>query len=455
MPNSQAQKLVALIAQAVNDVEADTASQLSGKVTSDLNQPIVAPEDDLEANPTRVKALRTLQAATHQLLATLLPAGFQILQTHFSVLQTATLDVVIKTKIADLIHAIDPNSSNGGVHVNVLAEKAGMDPTQLSQILRFLAIRNIFCELTENHWANNRLSFPLRSESKNSVINFLGHARDDIALPGLVELPKRVLKKVDSVAPGDDDYETPWQAYHKWKGDVFEFWRSTEGGWQAERFGKAMIEGSSALGLGDAHYKGFPWKNLPPNGTLIDVGGGIGAASYGLAGYLPDWKIVIQDRPEVIKHGKAHYQKLGSTANIEFEQHDFFAPQPEHRIQAADVYFLRHVLHDWPELECLKILMLLRQAAKPSTRLLICETKLEPPVTEKGSVIFANEGMATAVSHNVDLTMMLVVKAKERSTKEYAELFEKSGWKLENVVPLMNMVDKYIFQGAPNPEWKA
>ncbi|MBW0523556.1 hypothetical protein O181_063271 [Austropuccinia psidii MF-1] len=454
MPSSQAQKLVALIVRAVDDIEADTGSQIPGAVTADLNSPIIAPEDDLEATPKRGKALRVLQAATHQLLATLLPAGLQIVQTHFSALQTAALDVVVKAKIADIIHAVDPGSSKGGVHINLLSEKAEMESTQLSQILRFLAIRNIFCELTENHWANNRLSFPLRSDSKNSLINLLGHIRDDIALPALAELPKTVMKRKDDVLPSEDDSQTAWASYHKWKGNFFDFLGNSEGGWQAERFGKAMIEASNARGITDSPYEMFDWKSLPLKGTLIDLGGGIGAASYALAGFLPEWKIIVQDRPEVVKLGNMHYQSIGSTARMEFEEHDFFRPQPVHRVQAADAYFLRHILHDWPESECLKILTLLRQAAKPSTYLLICETKLEPTVSEKGSILFANDGMATSVSHNLDLTMMLLFKSKERSTKEYAELFEKSGWKLDSAIPLINMADKYIFKGVPDSDWK-
>jgi hypothetical protein len=43
-----------------------------------------------------------------------------------------------------------------------------------------------------------------------------------------------------------------------------------------------------------------------------------------------------------------NYQEIGSTANLEFEQADFFKEQPAHRIQGADAYFLRHILHDWP-----------------------------------------------------------------------------------------------------------
>ena len=40
--------------------------------------------------------------------------------------------------------------------------------------------------------------------------------------------------------------------------------------------------------------------------------------------------------------------------------HDFFKPQP---IRNASVYFMRMILHDWPDYKALEILKALRSAA--------------------------------------------------------------------------------------------
>jgi hypothetical protein len=50
--------------------------------------------------------------------------------------------------------------------------------------------------------------------------------------------------------------------------------------------------------------------------------------------------------------------------------HNLFEHQP---INNADVYLVRAVLHDYPDELCIKILRLLRSAAKPSTQLLIVD----------------------------------------------------------------------------------
>lgn len=65
---------------------------------------------------------------------------------------------------------------------------------------------------------------------------------------------------------------------------------------------------------------------------------------------------------------------------MKFQGHDFFTPQP---IKAPDVFFIKFIVHDWPDDAALKILLHLREAAGPKTRLFsmdkiipyTCETK--------------------------------------------------------------------------------
>jgi len=50
--------------------------------------------------------------------------------------------------------------------------------------------------------------------------------------------------------------------------------------------------------------------------------------------------------------------------------HDFFTVQP---IRDAAVFLLRVILHDWPDAYARKILLLLREASAPDTKLLIAD----------------------------------------------------------------------------------
>jgi len=57
-------------------------------------------------------------------------------------------------------------------------------------------------------------------------------------------------------------------------------------------------------------------------------------------------------------------------------EHDFFQTQP---LKDVSVFFMRHILHDWADSYCVKILRQLRDAASPTTRLFAMD-KLAPYV---------------------------------------------------------------------------
>jgi len=54
--------------------------------------------------------------------------------------------------------------------------------------------------------------------------------------------------------------------------------------------------------------------------------------------------------------------------NFSFAVHDFFNPQPT---KGAGLYLLRSVIHDWPDQDAKIILKHLRDAADPSSKLII------------------------------------------------------------------------------------
>ena len=50
---------------------------------------------------------------------------------------------------------------------------------------------------------------------------------------------------------------------------------------------------------------------------------------------------------------------------------DFFQPNP---VKNAAIYFMRAILHDWPDSICLTILKHLRDAAGPNSKLVVIDT---------------------------------------------------------------------------------
>jgi O-methyltransferase domain len=105
--------------------------------------------------------------------------------------------------------------------------------------------------------------------------------------------------------------------------------------------------------------------------------------------------------------------------------HDFFSPQPSYISQLPSppkVYFLRFVLHDWFEEDCVKILKNIRAvipSAEDGGRLYIAEILLDED--------------SDRFKYMVSAHMMTMTGALERTEGEFAEILGRSGFKIANV----------------------
>lgn len=149
--------------------------------------------------------------------------------------------------------------------------------------------------------------------------------------------------------------------------------------------------------------------------TLVDVGGGRGAMLAGLLEALPDLTGVVADRPAVAKEATAFLAAAGLGDRGSGVGCDFFSSVPS----GADVYTMAHVLHDWTDDDCLRILRTLQASMPRHARLLVIERVLgapgRPPALERDL-------------HLTDLHMLVMFGARERSRPEYDALLTAAGF---------------------------
>jgi 6-hydroxytryprostatin B O-methyltransferase len=93
-----------------------------------------------------------------------------------------------------------------------------------------------------------------------------------------------------------------------------------------------------------------------------------------LANAYPDLSFVVQDLASPIEQGKASLP-LALTDRVRFDEHDIFTEQP---VKGADAYYLRHILHDWPDKYAVKIVANLVPALKHGSRILISDSVIPP-----------------------------------------------------------------------------
>jgi len=181
----------------------------------------------------------------------------------------------------------------------------------------------------------------------------------------------------------------------------------------------------------------FPWANLPADTVICDVGGGNGHASISLLKVWKHLKVVVQDLPNVVEQGKelvkTEIEDPGLRERVQYVPLDFFQGTP---VRDCDFYYLRHVLHDWPNPTCQKILDAVRSAMKPSSRLLIHEFVLQPVArdgTHEGIVELApepllpNYGVGNVRAYTQDITMCFMLNSKERTLQNWIDMAAKSG----------------------------
>ena len=66
-----------------------------------------------------------------------------------------------------------------------------------------------------------------------------------------------------------------------------------------------------------------------------------------------------------------HVPKAIADGQVTVQAHDFFTPQP---VVDADIFLLRHIIHDWPDAKVTEILKRLREVSVPGkTRVVVID----------------------------------------------------------------------------------
>lgn len=287
--------------------------------------------------------------------------------------------------------------ASGPLSGDQLADRIGADGDALRRLMRALIGIGIFRQLSDGRYALTPLADTLRTDAPGSMS---GMAR----WVGSPQHREHWSQLTDAIRTGKAVVpELRGKPAFEYLADEAEL---------AEIFNTAMTNVSefATVPLTAAYdFGAFD--------TIVDVGGGHGRLLAAILETAPNSRGVLFDLPEVVAGAPALLRKHGVEDRVRIEEGSFFDSAP----QGGDAYVLKNVIHDWPEDDAVRILKNVRASARAGARLLLCEFVI--PEHDRD---FHGKW--------VDLEMLVVAGARERTADEYGRLFDQAGFRLNRVV---------------------
>lgn len=284
--------------------------------------------------------------------------------------------------------------AKGATDARAIAAPAGLDADRVYRLLRALSTAGIVAEGERGTFSLTALGRLLCSDAPLSM-------HTSAAL--MTEYHADIWRNLDAALKGGVAFETlHGRQLFDWLGA-----RPGEG----ERFQRMMLEvhGPETPAI-VAAYDFARFQHI------VDVAGGNGSLLSAIVAAHPGKRATLFDLPEGI--AAARRGQGGPLPGVALVEGNMFDGVPA----GADLYLLRHVLHDFDDAEALKILTHVRRAMPPGGRLLVLE-KIVPADDTPGP------------GRWLDLHVMLLVGGRERTEAEYAALLGKADLRLQRVMP--------------------
>ena len=326
-----------------------------------------------------------------------LPPDAQLLSIVSTAWTSAAIYVTAKLGIADLL-------KDGPKTVDYLSVATSTHEHSLYRVLRAVASVGVFTEQDGRSFANTPMSETLRSDLQNSV-------RDLVVWINEPEHWKIYGDLMHSVKTG----EPAWDKTHGEPVFPYLFKTNTELG---AIFNKAMTSYTHQTTAPLLEAYDFSSANV-----IADIGGGLGHLLGAVVQANQHATGVLFDLPEVLQGAPAMLRSFGVSGRVELVRGDFTQDIPV----VADIYMLKHIIHDWYDEKNQVILGNIRNNMPDAAKILIIETVVPG-------------GNDPHFSKIIDLEMLAAPGGMERTAKQFEELLEKSGLRLNRIIPTKGMM---------------
>ena len=315
------------------------------------------------------------------------PPAWQLMPLMDGFLTTQLLYVAAKLGVADVL-------SEGPRRNDDIADAVGADPAVLLRVLRGLAVEGVLDEQGDGRFGLTAVGaalVPLRGAAL---------VRGELYYRSAAGLLDTVLGGGPAFAGVHGETFFEHLDRHPEADEVF----------QASMAGRSQQEAAGVVGAYD--FSGLR--------TLVDVGGGGGILLAAILRAAPTLHGVLLDRAGAIPAARARLAEEAVSDRATCLAGDFFTDLPA----GADAYLLSRILHDWDDDDARRLLAACRDAMGPDGRVLLVDAVLPERAVDAPAAI------------RMDLHMLLLFGARERTEAEFHELLRLSGLRLERVAPI-------------------
>lgn len=178
---------------------------------------------------------------------------------------------------------------------------------------------------------------------------------------------------------------------------------------QAAVFNQAMVDVTRLEADGIVRAYDFaPMKHI------VDVGGGYGQLLAAILKAAPHARGTVFDLPHAADKSRAYLQEIGLARRCDFVPGSFFESVPS----GGDAYLVKSVMHNWNDERAQAILQCCRRAMAGRGKLLV----IERIVPQRLEISAAHRAITL-----MDLNMLVVLGARERTEEEFRALLSAAG----------------------------
>lgn len=318
-------------------------------------------------------------------------ASYELLNLIQGAVVTQAIHVAAKLGIADVL-------GDGPLSADDIARRVGSDPKATHRLMRALCGYRVFAVRPDGRYELTPLADKLREDAEDSMRGFallMGHPlnREEWGyLKNSVESGEPHLPELRGMGALDFFHSNPDYAH------VF-----------FHAFGDlSKTETDPILAAYD-----FTQFN-----TVVDVIAGRGNLLAGILQQAPGVKGVLFDSEVATVDSQSLFDEAGVSDRFTIEHGGYLDKLPT----GADAYIFKHIIHDFSEDDAVTALRNAREAIAPGGKLLVIEYVLP-------------ENNEQHIGHVIDLWLMLMLGAQDRTLAEYTDLFARAGFTLTRAVP--------------------